>query len=97
MRIHTKRTLREFWQRHRNSETALDEWHRTVEQAHWTTPTDVLYHYPNASILSRNRVVFRIRGNQYRLVVRIDYNDRIVFIRFVGTHAQYDRINALEV
>ena len=97
MRIHTKKTLREFWQRHRDAEPALDEWYRTVEQAHWTTPSDLLSSYPNASILSHNRAIFRIKGNAYRLIVRIDYTDGIVFIRFVGTHAQYNRINALEV
>ena len=97
MRIHTKKTLREFWQRHRGAEPALDEWYRTVEQAHWTTPADLLSGYPNASILSHNRAIFRIKGNAYRLIVRIDYTDGIVFIRFVGTHAQYNRINALEV
>ena len=97
MQIHTKRTLSEFWQRHRNAEPVLDEWYRTVEQAQWTTPADLRSSYPNASILSNNRAVFRIKGNQYRLVVEIDYPNGIVYIRFVGTHAQYNRINALEV
>ena len=97
MRIHSKRTLREFWQRHRDAEAALDEWYNTVERVHWTTPADVRSIYPNASILSHNRAVFRIKGNAYRLVVRIDYDNGVVFIRFVGTHARYNRINALEV
>lgn len=97
MRILSKRTLREFWEQHPAAADSLDGWYRTVQRAHWTTPADVRSRYPDASILSNNRVIFNIRGNRYRLVVRIDYDDGMVFIRFVGTHAQYDRINALEV
>ena len=97
MHIISKKPLREFWQRHRDAEPDLDEWHRTVQRAHWTTPADVRSQYSDASILRNNRVIFNIKGNAYRLIVRIDYTDGVVFIRFVGTHAQYDRINALEV
>ena len=97
MRIHTKRTLRKFWERHRDAEPALDEWYRTVRRLSWNTPADLLAHYPDARILSNNRAIFRIRGNRYRLVVEIDYANGIVYIRFVGTHARYNRINALEV
>ena len=97
MQIHTKRTLSEFWQRHRNAEPELDEWHRAVQRARWTTPADVRSQYADASILRNNRVIFNIKGNAYRLVVEIDYDNEVVYIRFVGTHAQYDRINALEV
>ena len=97
MQILSKRTLREFWQRHLDSKEVLDDWYRETRQARWTTPVDVRSRHAAASILSHNRVVFRLRGNAYRLVVRIDYAHGMVFIRFVGTHAQYDRINALEV
>ena len=89
--------MRQFWQRYRDAEPVLDEWYRTVQRLRWTTPADLLAHYPDARILSNNRAVFRIRGNRYRLIVRIDYDYGIVFIRFIGTHSQYDRINALEV
>ena len=97
MHIISKRTLREFWQQHRDAEPALDQWHRTVQRAHWTNPAEVRSHYADASILRNNRVIFNIKGNAYRLVVEIDYDNGAVYIRFVGTHAQYDRINALEV
>ncbi len=97
MHIYSKRTLREFWQRHRDAEAALDQWHRTVKRARWTTPAEVRSHYADARILRNNRVIFNIKGNQYRLVVEIDYDNGAVYIRFIGTHAQYDRINALEV
>ena len=72
-------------------------WHREVEQADWAEPTQVRARFPSASIVGGNRVVFRIKGNAYRLVVEVFYKGRRVFIRFVGTHAEYDRIDAEEV
>lgn len=95
--IISKRTLREFWVVHPDSETALREWHAAVEREDWATPSELLRRYPNASIVGSDRAVFRIRGNAYRLVVRIFYPARTVYIRFVGAHAEYDRINAEEV
>ena len=72
-------------------------WHREFENEDWDTPTKLKVRYPSASIVGRDRVVFNIRGNRYRLVVRINYQKRIVYIRFIGTHSEYDRINAEEV
>ena len=97
MRIYSKNTLRAFWERHAESEQALRAWYREVEQADWATPAQVRERFLNASIVGNNRVVFRIRGNNYRLVVEIFYPGRKVFVRFIGTHAEYDRINAEEV
>ena len=97
MRIISKRALREFWERHPESEQPLLAWSREVEQADWSTPAHVLERYPNASIVGRDRVVFRVRRNDFRIVVRIFYPGREVYIRFVGTHRDYDRINAEEV
>ena len=97
MHILSKRTLREFWERHPAAADPLDGWYRETRQAHWRTPADVRSRHATASILSNNRVVFNIKGNQYRLVVLVKYHRGEVYIRFVGTHAQYDRINALEV
>ena len=97
MRIYTKRTLREFWERHPDSKEVLDGWYRETRQARWTTPADVRSRHAAASILSNDRAVFRLRGNAYRLIVQVKYRQGEVYIRFVGTHAQYDRINALEV
>ena len=97
MRICSKNTLRAFWERHTESEQALRAWYREVEQADWATPAQVRERFLNASIVGNNRVVFRIRGNNYRLVVEIFYPGRKVFVRFIGTHAEYDRINAEEV
>ena len=97
MRVISKRALREFWDLHPAAEQPLLAWFREVEKADWSTPAQVAERFPNASILSRDRVVFRVRHNDYRIVVRVFYPGRIVYIRFVGTHGDYDRINAEEV
>jgi mRNA interferase HigB len=94
MRILSRRTLREFWTNHADAETALRAWYADAEKAEWTTPEDIKDTYANASILGNNRVVFNIRGNTYRLVVAINYAFGIVYIRFIGTHAEYDKIDA---
>ena len=97
MRIIAKKALREFWLRHPNAEEPLLAWYREVEQEDWDTPAKVKAKYRSASIVGDNRVVFNIKGNNYRLVVRINYAYRVVYIRFVGTHAEYDRIDVEEV
>ena len=97
MRILTFGTLRDYWQRHRDAEEPLRLWYNEARQAHWNTPAEVRERYSNASIVGSNRVVFRIKGNAYRLVVRVDYQYGQVYIRFIGTHAEYNRINAAEV
>lgn len=94
MRIIALKTLREFWQRHPDSEQALRAWYHDVKQATWRSPQDIKQVYVTASVLAHNRVVFNIRGNQYRVVVAINYAFQIVYIRFVGTHQQYDKIDA---
>ena len=97
MRVISKRTLRDFWERDPAAEQSLLAWFREVERAGWSTPAQVLERFPNASIVGPDRVVFRIRRNEYRVVVRIFYPGKIVYVRFVGTHREYDRINAEEV
>jgi mRNA interferase HigB len=94
MRIIARKTLREFWQRHPDAEHALKAWYHDTKQAAWATPDDIRQVYATASFLAHNRVVFNIRGNHYRLVVAINYAYQIVYIRFIGTHAEYDRIDA---
>ena len=94
MRIIARRTLREFWTDHADAETALRAWYSDAEKAEWKTPEDIKQTYANASILGNNRVVFNIRGNTYRLIVAINYAFGIVYIRFVGTHTEYDKVDA---
>jgi mRNA interferase HigB len=97
MRVIALRTLRDFWQQHPDAEQALQAWYHDVKQATWRTPADIKSVYRNASFVGNNRVVFNVKGNDYRLVVGIQYQNGIVYIRFVGTHQEYDRINTAMV
>lgn len=91
------RPLRKCWEVHPDVEQQLRAWYQDVEKATWKTPTDVKAHYATASILTNNRVVFNIKGNQYRLIVVIKYKSGIVYIRFVDTHSEYDKIDATTI
>ncbi|RLD69965.1 MAG: type II toxin-antitoxin system HigB family toxin [Bacteroidetes bacterium] len=93
-RIIAKSTLRKFWENHRDSEQYLKTWYDTVLNANWKSPHDVRNAYANASILNNGRVVFNIKGNSYRLVVRFNFEKEWAFIRFIGTHNDYDKIDA---
>ena len=94
MRIIAVGTLREFWKSHADAEQPLKSWYKEAIDTRWLEPNDIKQRYPSADILPDNRVVFNIKGNTYRLMVKIHYNTGIVYIRFVGTHAEYDKINA---
>lgn len=93
-RIIAKSTLREFWEKYADSEQYLKTWYDTVKSAKWFSPNDVKQTYVSASILKNGRVVFNIKGNSYRLVVKFNYEKQWAFIRFIGTHPEYDKINA---
>ena len=96
MRVIAKRTLREFWEsapKYADAEDPLRSWYREAKQATWQTPAHVKEQYRNASILKNNRTVFNIAGNNYLLVVKINYHLHIIFIRFIGTHQEYDSID----
>ena len=97
MRIIAKRALRDFWERHPEAEQPLLAWFREVRQVDWDMPAKVKARYPSASIVAGNRVVFNIKGTDYRLVVKINYGYRTIYVRFVGTHAEYDAVDAKEV
>ena len=97
MRIIARSTLRDFWQRHPDAEQVLRAWYYDVAQADWQSPADVRQTYTTASIVANNRVVFNIRGNTYRLIVAVNYPYRIVYIRFIGTHHEYDQVDATSV
>jgi len=94
VRIIAKPTLREFWRRTPQAEEPLKAWYADARAADWTSPEVIRQRHARASVLRGNRVVFDIGGKKYRLVVRINYAYRVVYIRFVGTHADYDRIDA---
>jgi mRNA interferase HigB len=94
MKIISRHTLKQFWKKHAVSEEALKSWYKEAERATWHSPEEIKQRYPTADILPGNRIVFNIKGNTYRLIVKIHYNTGIIYIRFVGTHAQYDKINS---
>jgi mRNA interferase HigB len=91
------KALKEFWKKHPDSEQPLSAWYAEAKNTEWKKPADISRLYRSASILANNRIVFNIKGNNYRLVVAINYDYRIVYIRFIGTHKEYDKINAKEI
>ncbi len=93
-RIFAKSTLRKFWEKHPDSEQYLKTWFETVTSSNWKSPNDIKQSYAHASILRNGRVVFNIKGNDYRLVVKFRFDKQLAFIRFVGTHEEYDKIDA---
>ena len=95
MRVIAKRTLVQFWQsRHGDAEQPLMAWHALAKAASWSHPKEIKAIFATASFLANNRVVFNIGGNKYRLVVKVEYELNAVYIRFIGSHADYDKIDA---
>mgnify|MGYP006133538517 FL=1 len=99
MRIIAKRTLREFWElsNYSDSQGQLEAWYDEVLKADWSSPQELKAQFGNASVLQDSRVVFNIKGNDYRLIVKINYPYRMVYVRFVGTHKMYDQIDAVTI
>ena len=97
MRIYNKSTLRAYWEKHTETVTQLQTWYRKTEQATWKNPSDIKAVYSDASILPDNRVVFNINGNKYRLIVKVHYDRQKVYIRFIGTHSEYDKVDATTI
>ena len=93
MRIISKKTLREFWGVHTDAEQPLKAWHSKVKSAEWKTSNDIKNDYRNANFVAHNRVIFNIKGNTYRLVAEINYNFGIIYIRFIDSHENYDKID----
>jgi mRNA interferase HigB len=94
MRVIAKKVLREFWEDYHDSAEQLKTWYKESSKANWKNPAEIKQNYAHASILKSGRVVFNICGNKYRLVVDINYIRQWVFIRFIGTHDDYNRIDA---
>ena len=97
MRIVAKKTLRDFWNKHNDCEEQLKTWYNETNKTNWKNPNELKKDYPSASILENNRIVFNIKGNKYRLVVKINYEYQIMWIRFIGTHADYDKIDSNKI
>ena len=93
-RIIAKRTLKKYWEKHADCEQYLKTWYETAKTSNWKSPNEIKKIYSSASILKDNRVVFNIKGNSYRLIVKFNYKRQWAFIRFIGTHKKYNSINA---
>jgi mRNA interferase HigB len=94
MRVIAKKILREFWEIHADSENPLKTWYKEASKAVWNHPQEIKEEYIRASILKNGRVVFNICSNKYRLIVNVNYERKWVFIRFIGTHSEYDKVDA---
>lgn len=94
VRVIAKRTLRDFWEKHADCEEQLKSWYRETEKSEWTNINELKNDYPSASILKDNRIVYNIKGNNYRLIVKFNFEYGVCWIRFIGTHAEYDKIDA---
>jgi mRNA interferase HigB len=94
LRVIAKSTLRKFWEKHSDCEEQLKSWFSETEKSDWNNINEIKRDYPSASILKDNRIVFNIKGNKYRLIAKFNFDFKLCWIRFVGTHAQYDKINA---
>ena len=97
MRVISKAVLVEFWRKHPASKPAFQTWFEDASHAQWKTPQDIKLRYASASFVAANRVLFNIKGNDYRLVVAVAYRFAALYIKFVGMHAEYDAIDASTV
>jgi mRNA interferase HigB len=97
VRVIAKSTLREFWKKHPDGEQQLKSWYQEAEKSDWQSMNEIKREYPSASILAGNRVVFNIRGNNYRLIVKINFQYQMTWIRFIGTHKEYDKVDATKI
>ena len=97
MRIISRKTLREFWEKYPDAEQSLRAWYANANRADWQSPADIKLAYRNSNIVANNRVVFNIKGNHYRLVVAVNYDYGMLYIRFVGTHKAYDQIDVTTI
>jgi mRNA interferase HigB len=94
LRVIAKKLLREFWEKHSDCEQQLKSWYQETSKAEWQNSNEIKLDYPTASIIGNNRIVFNIKGNSYRLIIKINFDYQMVWIRFIGTHSEYNKINA---
>jgi mRNA interferase HigB len=97
MRVIAKKILRDFWEKYNDSEQSLKTWYKEALKANWKSPNEIKNEYAKVSILKSGRVVFNICGNKYRLIVDINYDRRWIFTRFIGTHKEYEKVDANKI
>jgi len=94
LRVIAKKVLREFWEKHNDCEQQLKAWFQEASKAEWKNPNEIKTEFPSASIIGNDRIVFNIKGNSYRLIIKINFDYQMIWIRFIGTHPEYDKVNA---
>ena len=97
VRVISKKTLIEYYEKHKEIKSQLKAWYHEAKNAEWKNPQEIKQKYASASIIGGNKVVFNIKGNKYRLVTELNYQMKIVYIKFIGTHKEYDKINVEEI
>ena len=97
LRVLAKKILREFWEKYPDTEEQLKSWFQEAEKNDWPNPNFVKDEFPNSRLIPNNRIIFNIKGNQYRLVVRVNYKYQMVYVRFIGTHIEYDKIDPTKI
>ena len=97
MRIISRKKLVSFYTKHADAETALEEWYEKTDQADWSSFAELRKTFNSADLVGNKRIVFNIKGNDYRLIALVLFNARLVYVRFVGSHAEYDRLSAEQV
>ena len=96
MRIFSRGTLRAFWEKYPDSRSALEFWYKIIEETDFQNPNHVIRFFSNADIIKNNRIVFNITNNKYRLIVKFEYERKFAFVRFIGTHREYDKLKNIE-
>ena len=96
MRIFTRGTLKAFWDKQSDARAALEFWHDSIEKTSFKSPVEVIKFFKNADTVGNGRIVFNIAHNKYRLIAKFEYEKQLVFVRFLGTHAEYDRIENIK-
>ncbi|MES2389915.1 MAG: type II toxin-antitoxin system HigB family toxin [Bacteroidota bacterium] len=97
MRVLSKTKLRDFWLTHPDAEKQLKEWYKVAVKSDWKNPYEIKSLYPKTSIIPGDRLVFNIKGNTYRLIVKISYHYQMIYVRFIGTHSEYDKIDVATI
>ena len=97
MRVIAKSTLRDYWEEHKDVEQALLSWYKVANQAKWSNFNEVKLQFGTCKIIGNDRIVFKVRGNNYRLIIKISFENQLIWIRFIGTHSEYDSINAKQI
>lgn len=97
LRVIAKSTLRNYWEEHKDVEQALLSWYKIVNHAKWQNFNEVKHQFGTCKILGNDRIVFKIKGNNYRLIIKISFENQLIWIRFVGTHSEYDMVNAKQI